>query len=141
MQMPSGRLEAKADGSAADAEQKDKAVAPAQPSQVDVSSLLGMMAPGLQSVPDLHSQWFQSNKINTSVPMNSKSVAPAALSLQQVMDVPVPDIPVRIPFSSAGIRLHCCCMLMLVISTSHLQKACLNPSADAEREGPGPEPH
>jgi hypothetical protein len=112
MQMPSGRLEAEADGSAADPEPKDKAVAPAQPSQVDVSSLLGMMAPGLQSVPDLHSQWFQSNSsrlnsISPSVPLSAQAVCPGVLSVHKMMDVPVPDIPVRISCCPSALNYYC----------------------------------
>ena len=98
-QLPPDKKEASAPTAAPAAQalkvptEESPSVSPQQ-AQVDVSSLLGMMAPGLQPMPDMHQQWFQRNVSRSAVPMNPQAVSPALLSLQKVMDVPVPEIKV-----------------------------------------------
>lgn len=70
---------------------KESTTVPPQQTQVDVSSLLGMMAPGLQPLPDIHQQWFQRNAKPSS---HVAAMSPALVNLQKVMDVPVPEIKV-----------------------------------------------
>lgn len=98
-QLPSGIEDGEGRGAASAAKllsnpSKDSSMAPAQQAQVDVSSLLGMMAPGLQPAPDIHQQWVQRNNNRAPVSMNPQGISPVSLSLQKVMDVPVPEIKV-----------------------------------------------
>jgi hypothetical protein len=58
---------------------------------VDVSSLLGMMAPGLQGMPpDMHSQWFAKNFSGAGVPLNAPMSQPL-LSLQGSVEAAMPE--------------------------------------------------
>lgn len=60
-----------------------------QPRQMDVSSLLGMVAPGIIAQPDLHSQWFSKNMAGGSGPQDMSA---ALLGMQTTMDA-APEPP------------------------------------------------
>ena len=57
---------------------------------MDVSSLLGMVAPGIGAQPDLHSQWFAKNMAGPSAPQDMSA---ALLGMQSAIDsVPEPPL-------------------------------------------------
>eukprot|EP00892_Ulva_mutabilis_P006585 jgi/Ulvmu1/4299/UM002_0020.1 len=63
-----------------------------QPRPMDVSSLLGMVAPGISAQPDLHSHWFAKNMAGASAPQDMSAALLGMKSTMDAAEPPVADI-------------------------------------------------